>query len=389
MLWRPKNTKKNFLSAVYIAMFFLNLHAAITSYTDSTFISQFFGEKGMGLVFAAGSVLTIGMLIIAPAMLRLVGNYVATQFLLLMEITLLIMLPLWNDPFLVGLIFIIHIAIATVLLFNLDIFNESKTTSVTEGKMRGFFLTAGNLAYLLGAATVGAIMVDEQFFRVYLASAISTLPVLFVVIAYLHNFKDPKYHEVKLKEAINGVIKNNDLLFITCANFLLQFFYSIMVIYTPAYLNLHMGFNWETIGSIFFVMLLPFVIFEIPLGKIADERLGEKEILIAGFLLTAITTFSLSYLPHSVWIWAAILFMTRVGAAAIEIMSETYFFKKVDAGDAGLISVFRYARPLGYIIGPVSASLFLIFFPLRAIFIALGIIMFTGIFFAIKIRDTK
>jgi MFS family permease len=78
-------------------------------------------------------------------------------------------------------------------------------------------------------------------------------------------------------------------------------------------------------------MLLPFVFVQFPLGRLADKKWGEKEILSLGFIIVAIATGLISFISGgSMILWMTILFITRIGAATIEIMCDTYFFKKVD-----------------------------------------------------------
>ena len=186
------------------------------------------------------------------------------------------------------------------------------------------------------------------------------------------------------------VFKNRDIRSIFVTQFLLRFFYSWMVIYTPIYLYQHIGFNWSTIGVIFFIMILPFVLLEIPLGRIADKVLGEKEILTVGFIIIAIFCALIGFTEsiNPAW-WAFLLFGTRVGASSVEIMSETYFFKLIDGEDTNLISVFRDMRPLAYIIAPLVTSISLFFVDLQQTFIILAVIVLSGVIFSLAIKDTK
>ena len=126
----------------------------------------------------------------------------------------------------------------------------------------------------------------------------------------------------------------------------------------------------------FAIMLLPFPLFEIPLGKLADRKLGEKEILMTGFIVAGLST-------------VVILFISRVGASAIEIMTESYFFKHVDGKDTDTISLFRILRPLGYIIGPLLGGVALIFINIKMIFLIPGFMLLLGVLPAFGIKDTK
>ena len=173
-------------------------------------------------------------------------------------------------------------------------------------------------------------------------------------------------------------------------NFLLQFFFTWMVIYTPIYLHQYIGFSWREIGIIFSIMLLPFVILEIPLGRLADTRYGEKEMLAIGFIVMAVSTGLVSFIPvKDMALWIVLLFLTRVGASTVEVMSETYFFKKIDPDKVHIMSAFRMLRPLSYTISPIAAMILLFFIPLQYLFIPLAFLLFYGVRYSLTLEDTR
>jgi MFS family permease len=173
-------------------------------------------------------------------------------------------------------------------------------------------------------------------------------------------------------------------------DFLLNFFYAVMVVYMPLYLKNQIGLTWNEIGLTFTVMLLPFVLFELPLGKLADRFFGEKEILIGGLIIISLATIACSYLFSPIWfLWAILLFVTRMGAASIEIMKETYLFKKISGTDAGIVSLSRINVPFSYIVGPIFVAPILATFGLRYVFLGLGLVMLLGLIFVFRLKDTK
>lgn len=389
-MFRRISRTKNLLPAIYLSAFFFSLHYAITLYIDSSFLSKHFAAASIGLIYTCGSLLTIITLSLIPKALRSFGNYYTTLFFGAAEILLLIALPFLSSPLVIATVFIAHANIVTLLLFNFDVFTESNSKNETTGKTRGIFLTTINLAIVLGPLLAGLFVSDGDFSKVYTLSALFMLPAILVATLHFKTFKDPKYHEFKWREALREIVRNKNIRAIFTVNFLLQFFYSWMIIYTPVYLNTHMGFSWNEIGVIFSIMLLPFVFLEIPLGEIADKRLGEKEMLIGGFFVLALSTFSLSFIgSDTIIVWIVLLFFTRIGAAAVEIMSETYFFKKINGSDTNTLSSFRHTRPLAFVLGPFTASVFLTFFDIQYLFLALGILMLAGIYYALLIEDTK
>jgi MFS family permease len=190
--------------------------------------------------------------------------------------------------------------------------------------------------------------------------------------------------------AIKNVWKNNLLNGIFVIAFVLQVFYCIMVIYTPMYLHDVIGFDWSQIGIMFTAMLSTFVFMTYPAGWLADKYFGEKEMLTIGLFITGIFTISFGLITgQNFWIFLVVLFMTRVGAALVDIMRDTYFFKRVNVKDMQVINLFRNTTSLAYIIGPLAATIILIFWSYRELYVLTGLLMIASIFFALRIKDTK
>lgn len=136
-------------------------------------------------------------------------------------------------------------------------------------------------------------------------------------------------------------------------------------------------------------MLTPFIIIPFRIGKYAD-RAGERKILMFGFLIAGVATLSLFFVQlHSVWIWAVLLFTTRIGAATIDVMSDAYFFKHIKPENEEFVGVYRSALPISFIIAPIVASLLFIFVPaFNFIYLILGAFMLYGIYLSSTIRKS-
>jgi MFS-type transporter involved in bile tolerance (Atg22 family) len=171
---------------------------------------------------------------------------------------------------------------------------------------------------------------------------------------------------------------------------LLNFFYATMIVYMPIYLHLHVGLPWEKLGIIFTIMLVPFVLLDFLLGWIADSWWGEKELLVTGIIITAFATLMVPLLnSQSIILWGTILFLTRVGAATIEVMKESYLFKQIDGKNIDEVFLSRNTYSLAYIIAPMIAMVWLALFPYQYLFGFLGIIMLLGLPTAISLKDTR
>ena len=84
-----------------------------------------------------------------------------------------------------------------------------------------------------------------------------------------------------------------------------------------------------------------------------------------------------------------VLFITRIGASIIQVMRDTYFYKKVGTQDIGFIDYFRTTKSIAFIFGMAFFSLFLIVLPLQMLFLMLAILIFTALAPIFRLNDTK
>ena len=386
-----KKIRISTLFILYVVGFIFALRSALPSYINSTFLSNISNEKIVGIIYTLCSILTLFIFVfILSKLLNKVGNYKTILLFLFLNIISLFGLSIFKNSLLLILFFIISYATTSVVSFCLDIFIEHNSTDGDTGKIRSFFLTSANLAWLISPWLASLIVGENDYWKVYMTVTAMMIPIFLIISYNLKSFKDSEYKRFNILKTIKDVYKNKDIRCILASNFLLQSFYACMIIYTPIYLNQYIGLSWYTIGLIFTVMLLPFVLIQIPLGKIADKRLGEKELLTFGFIVMAISTGLITYIGvKTFWIWAVLLFLTRIGAATVEVMSEVYFFKNISEKDVNLMSLFRMMTPLAYIVAPVLSTIFLAFFDYQYIFLALAFAMLFGVRYSLAIKDTK
>ncbi|MEA2112392.1 MAG: MFS transporter [Patescibacteria group bacterium] len=377
---------------LYILSFIIALQAAIPAYINSSFIEQYLSsEKLTGLLYTIASILTVAGLLLIPIFLKKIGNFTATLFISLLSGIALLILTFSHSLHFVLSSFIIYLILSSIIFFNLDIFLEQQSDDEHTGNIRGIHLSIINVAWVISPLIASLLLTNGDYWKIYLTASFLSVPFVFLLmLGGVRKFKDPSYKTPPFLRTFKKIKERKNVYKIFMVRFLLNFFYAWMVIYTPLYLHKYIGFDWQTIGIIFTIMLLPFILFELPLGNLADKKYGEKEILNTGIIIMALSTIMLSFLSTSTfWVWAIILFMTRAGASAIEIASESYFFKHVDAKEADIISFFRITSPLAYSLAPLAAFIILYFISFNLIFIVLGITILFGLRYGLTIKDTK
>lgn len=381
------------LTPVYAATLLLILHSFITTYINSSFLQQFITDASVGTVYTIASSLTVIFFLFISRILHQIGNYKLTLALLLANFAAVLGMSFAESLRVAIPLFIIHLVSLTLIFFNIDVFMESLIgdNERSTGSRRGLMLTLSSLIGAL-APFFSSFLVDtvNDFSIAYLLSALVLVPVTIILTWYFKDFSDPPYKEVRALPAIRRFWISVNTRYVFLSNFLLQMFFVFMVVYTPLYLTGHIGLSWTEFGIVIFFAQIAYVIFEYPIGIIADKYIGEKEMMSFGFLILALSTASISFITTDiVWAWAAIMFVTRVGASFAEVTTESYFFKQTDGKDAQLISFFRVTRPLSYVFGALISSLALLYLPFNLLFIVAGALMVPALFFIANITDTK
>ncbi|MFH0755283.1 MAG: MFS transporter [bacterium] len=382
--------KKTPLFILYILGFLFAFTLAMPAYINSSFLKSLTNEKDIGIFYTTGAIFALIFLIFIPKILKRYGNYKVILFLAILYFLNFLGLAFFQNLFLILFCFIISGSMAIAIYFCIDVFIEHNSLNTKTGGIRSIYLTCINLAWLFSPCLAGIIIGESFYKKIYFIVALIMVPVILIILFNLKNFKDPEYKTFNILENIKSINTiNKNIKKIIISNFLLQVFFSFMVIYTPIYLNQYLGFSWGTIGIMFSIMLLPFVLIQIPLGYFADKKIGEKEILTLGFIIIGIFTVIIPFISNNFIFWTIILFMTRIGAAMIEVMNDTYFFKNVSDKNLNIINLYRMVIPLSYIITPIIITILMFFIPFNSIFYILGLLMFFGLRYSLGIKDTK
>jgi MFS family permease len=386
--------KRNF-GALYGAVVLLSLHWAVVVYINSSFLSNYISDSAIGILYTVSSAVTVLAFLFISRVLHRAGNYKLTLVCALLEFGALIGMAMTDSLRVAIPLFMLHQAVVPLIIFNLDIYMEEMIgdQEFSTGGRRGLFLAIMSFAGALSPLVSGFLIGDSsepQFALAYTASALILIPFIFIMMRYFRSFADPVYSEIKVLPALRSFWIKKDIRNVFFAHFLLQLFFVWTVIYMPLYLASYIGFDWEEIGLILFVGLMAYVIFEYPIGIIADKWLGEKEMMAVGFVIIGVAVSWFAFIDSaSIGLWMFAMFMTRVGAILVETTTESYFFKHTKGTDSNIISFFRITRPLSFVVGALFGSLALLYFPFSFLFILIGFLMIPGLFFTMALMDTK
>lgn len=378
---------------IYLIAVVYMYHSMLVSYSSSSYLEQFVTPGAIGFIYSGASVLSVIVFLLLPTLLNRIGNVFVTLFMMGGSLIALGFLGLGLNVPITVMSFIAFMTLSPLLYLNIDIFSETligKHEGNT-GHKRGLALALMSGIALLAPLTI-SLVVDggNNLAQLYTLSMIAGVAFMVIIVATFRHFCDPVYEHLKLKRVFSIAWQNKNIRTVMAAHFLLQLFFTWSMIYIPLYLSTVVHLSWSAIGVIIAAGLFGYLVCEYPIGVLADNYWGEKEMMAIGFLILSLSIAGLSAFPYPiVWVWMVLMFVTRIGASLVEVTTETYFFKKVDGEDAQLMSLFRLLRPLATVFGALLGSLALLVLPFQLIFLVFALVLSVGIFITDFLVDTK
>jgi len=339
-----------------------------------------------------GSVISLWASMSVTQRIKKFHSYKFTASLAIAEILITILFALSSNMYLIALFFIVHFTLQALLYVSLNVFIESFSNHAETGSIRGLFLALLNMGILISPLIGGTILANGSFQMLYIVASLTLVPFLFFLHKYLQHVKEPAYHTIDMAGALKLGWQNKNLRAALVSILIVQCFYAVMVIYSPIYLAT-IGISLPTyLSFIIPLALIPLVLLPYELGMLADTKLGEKELLIIGLLILAVTTLLCVVVTSpDPRVWVFLLLISRIGAACVETMAFTYYFKKVGPEDASLTALFSNAYAVATIIvGAVGVAVapLLVTRP-QLMFVILGCAILWSISYVLPMKDTR
>ncbi len=378
--------KVRLISFISFTLGFLD---AFLIYILSSYFSVISGEGMVGGFYFVAFVIVLWLLMHLQPLVHGVGSVRLLALLLSGLIASSFYLSLGNPSWVGAAVLLAYMICGNLAWSVLDVLLEDFSTDQVSGRVRGFYLTILNLGVILAPILSTKTLSLAGYSGIFTTLAFGYGLVLLVTLIGLRGHVTARLPRIVFGETLRKVVKQKNLLLIYAVSWTLEFFYAVMIVYAPILL-LSQGFEWSAIGIIFTVMLIPFVVLQYPLGILADKRFGEKELLFVALVTMGIATTIVGFTRSTdIMFWAALLFMTRLGAAAIEVLRDSYFYKQIGPGDTDIVAFFRTARPTANIFGAGASLFFLAFFSVHSLFYLVGAIALGVCFAVLRLDDTK
>ncbi|MCK4635435.1 MAG: MFS transporter [Candidatus Moranbacteria bacterium] len=374
---------------VNVITFLMGFSTALLTYITSAYFKKTLGTENIAWTYLVANIILLIILLNIHHFVRIIGKTPLFHLINVCKVSIFVALILINNTFANTFFLMIFIIFDVLAWTILSMILESCSIDKDSGKIYGFNFTLFNAGFII-APIISTNLLDKFGFNGVFSLVIIMNTIIFLIAFFKIKQVNHRYtQKINFKALFKKLSVRKDILNIFLVSISLRFFYALMVIYTPLYL-LNKGLDWSQIGVIFTIMLIPFILIQYPAGLLADKKFGEKEIIFISFIIMGVATI-IFYLTDSVEVTtlAIILLFSRIGAALIEILQSSYFYKRIDGNDIEMISFFQTAKPIAYILAPAISSILLIFFEMKSIFILSAIISFATLYPVYKLVDNK
>ncbi|HBO16752.1 MAG: Drug resistance transporter [Candidatus Moranbacteria bacterium GW2011_GWE2_35_2-] len=376
---------------VNVVGFLMGFSQSVLAYTVSTYFKESSGTENVGIFYFVSFAAVLFILLNLYKLTQKTGSVFVFFFSMVANISFVAALIVLPKSFFGIAAMILYLISVSITWASLDVILESFSVDKMSGRIRGLYLTVFNAGYVLGPLLASKIFIQFDFDGIFFISLVFSMIILLFAIFGMRragNAVFPKKRQ-SIRSLVLEVFRRKNIFRIYYISFVLDFFYALMVVYAPIYL-LDLGFSWNQLGIAFTIMLVPFVLVQYPAGILADKKIGEKEMIILAILTIGISSF-LFFINTSkdIFVWAVILFATRVGAALVEILRDSYFYKQVDYRRADVIDFFRTAQPVAYIAAAIVSTVILWAFSLKYVFLFLTLVIFSALLPALRLTDSQ
>jgi len=380
---------ENKIKLTAFVTFLIGFSQAVLIYVMSSYFKEATGTENIGIFYAVSYIIFLIILLNLHKLVRVLGKSNIFYFALLFKIITITFLTLSVPSMTGALLIMLYIILGHIEWVVLDFIVESFSVDRLSGRIRGMHLMIFNAGFLFGPFVSTYILDRMDFHGIFVFSLIfNAFMLIFSLIGFRsvnHRFEQ----RLKVLDILKKAFARKNIIRIYYISFALEFFFALMIIYTPIYLR-DLGYSWADIGWIFTAMLVPFVLVQYPMGILADKKTGEKEFLIFSLLIMGVSTIAIYFMgTGTIVMWAIMLFATRIGAALIELLRDSYFYKRIDGHDVDLINFFRTALPIAYICATILSSFVFIFLPVKFAFILTGLVVLSALYPAFKLQDNK
>ena len=388
--FRTEESSSRSIQLIAFLGFLYGLSISLLAYVTSSYFKDVTGSDNVSVFYFVIFAVALPLLFHLHRLVEGFGRARTLMLVLVLQIEVLFFLQFVPINYAGAALLIIYAILNSFVAVLIDIVLEAYSVDGMTGRLRGLYLSVWNFGVLVGPLVSMYILAQYGFSAIFTAELLVYVAMFLAVFLALNNIRGHvRKQRLSMRSVMRAFHARRDLTYIYFISLALRFFYATMTVYMPLYL-FDMGMQPMEVGMVFTVMLIPFILLQYPAGVLADKKYGEKELIIIGLCIMIGATLWMWITDRTdMWSWMMILTVSRIGAAILETMEDSYFYKQVTANDMAMINFFRTTRPLAYIICMLLVGGVFLWFEMRSMFIVLAVVLVVSLIPALHLRDTR
>lgn len=388
--FRKEESASRSVQLIAFLGFLYGLSVSLLAYVTSSYFKAVTGSDNVSAFYLFAFAVVLPIFFYFHRLVEGFGRARTLMVVLFVQVEVLLFLQILPLSYAGAALLIVYAVLNSVVAIMIDVVLEAYSVDGVTGRLRGLYLSVYNFGVMVGPLVSMYILAEYGFATIFAAEVMVYVGMFLTVFVALNNIRGHvKRQRLSLGKIVRTFRARSDLTAIYAVSLALRFFYAAMTVYMPLYL-LGRGMSPMEVGVVFAVMLVPFILLQYPAGVLADKKYGEQEIIIIGLLIMIGATLWMWLTRRTdAATWMAILTVSRIGAALVETMEDSYFYKQINANDVALINFFRTTRPLAYIVCMILLGVTLMFFSIQAIFLVIALVLTAALVPATMLRDTR
>jgi len=275
--------------------------------------------------------------------------------------------------------------IVTIRITSFGIIIKDTSRKNRLARNEGLMYTFSNLAWLLGPLVAGFLA------EIYNINLVFVLSAVFVLIALVFfNFSRMRDGHVKIKTDDN-LLKNFFDFFKDKKRVLayllgggVNFWWILIYLFMPLYMT-RSGLDIEWVGIFLFAIAVPLIIFTYKFASLAG-KVGFRRIFKIGFFIPAVLAL-VCFFVSNIFIIMGLLVLASIGLAMLESTTEAYFFDTLNGHqDLRFYGPYNTTIDVNQFVSKILPAIFLVFLPLKFIFLFFSLFMFVFFFLSFKTK---
>jgi MFS family permease len=308
----------------------------------------------------------------------------------LLILSLLLLVIFYLSIFLLNNKYIFILLAALVYFFDpiqrnsFDILFKDRSSPKKLSEDEGFLYSLMNIGWFIGPLLCGFILLSYEMRNVFVVGTIFlVISILIILLMTIRQSRKKVLVDFNYFKNFKNFFEDKRRVFPLIISSNLQIWWTMIFVFMPLYI-VSEGLGNEYVGYFISLIMVPLIILDYKIGKLS-EKYGSRKFFIFGFLFLSLLSIT-AFFVSNVIIVLILFIIAGFAISLIEPLQETFFFKHITLDEEdNFFPVYTSSKYFGSFFGRMFIALLLLVFPIKIMFLVVGLFMFLTFLMCLKI----